>query len=393
MATRPLRPADTADEDTAALGRLGDVLAARGRAGPVALGPHGPHLVTTNADTRRVLTDTDAFVFPVDVSRQSAQGPQPPMPRLRPDQVASGLATFEVELSRAAASWDHGAAAEAMLVLRRPVARSTTEAVLGPLAPQDRDRVADLVLAWIDALGPVIAATRPPRRTSRVRRAERRARLDLERALVDLRVQRPAVAAVELAAGVQVPVAAGAWLLVLLAENPEAARYAAGRDLAAEVVWEVLRLRPPTWLSARMSTRAVEVGQGQVPAHAVVLVSPLLLGRDPAHLPPSTSPAEQFDPARWVDTDVRPGAWLPFGAGPHACPGRSLGLAQLAALARWALARRVLLVAPARIDQTRGIFPSPALVRCLETSSPLDLPADQALDPPLPGVTRASRSA
>ncbi|WP_370237032.1 cytochrome P450 [Nocardioides sp.] len=70
------------------------------------------------------------------------------------------------------------------------------------------------------------------------------------------------------------------------------------------------------------------------------------------------------DPARWDGADVRPGVWLPFGAGHHACPGRSLGLAQLTALARWGLDRQVVLTQPARIDQTRGIFPSPALLRC-----------------------------
>jgi hypothetical protein len=328
--------------------------------------------VTTNADTRRVLTDTDSFVFPVDVSRRATTGPQPVLPRLRPDQVARGLATFGSEVALACAAWEGGADAEAMTVLRAPVARSTTDAVLGPLATDDRDRVAELVLAWVDSLGPVIAAGRPPVRWSRVRRAERRARQGLEGALADLHVERPPVAAVELAAGVQVPIAAGAWLLVLLAEHPEAAALARDHGLAAEVVWEVLRLRPPTWVSARMTTRDVTVGAGRVPAHAVVLVSPLLLGLDDAHVPPGTSHPEEFDPARWCGTDVRPGAWLPFGAGPHACPGRSLGLAQLTALARWALGRRVTLVTPARIDQTRGIFPSPARLRCLPGPSPLE---------------------
>lgn len=329
--------------------------------------------MTTNADTRRVLTDTDSFGFPVDVSRRAATGPQPPLPRLRPDQVARGLATFESELAPACAAWDDGAEAEAMTVLRTPVARSTTDAVLGPLATGDRDRVADLVLAWVDSLGPVISADRPPSRWSRARREERRARQALEGALADLHVERPPVAAVELAAGVQVPIAAGAWLLVLLAEHPGAAATARGHDPATGatgVVWEVLRLRPPTWVSARMSTREVAVGEGRVPAHAVVLVSPLLLGLDDAHVPPGTSDPERFDPARWSGTDVRPGAWLPFGAGPHACPGRSLGLAQLTALARWALERRVSLVTPARIDQTRGIFPTPARVRCLPGPPP-----------------------
>lgn len=328
--------------------------------------------MTTNADTRRVLTDTDSFVFPLDVSRRATSGAQPVLPRLDRDQVARGLTTFESELAVASAAWDGGAEAEAMTVLRAPVARSTTDAVLGPLTTGDRDRVASMVLAWVDSLGPVISADRPPTRWSRARREERGARRALEAALADLGVDRPPVAAVELAAGVQVPIAAGAWLLVLLAEHPAAAALARERGQATGVAWEVLRLRPPTWISARMSTREVAVGEGTVPAHAVVLVSPLLLGLDRGHVPPGTSAPEVFDPARWSGTDVRPGAWLPFGAGPHACPGRSLGLAQLTALARWALERRVNLVTAARIDQTRGIFPSPARVRCLPGPPPLE---------------------
>ena len=324
----------------------------------MSLGPHGPHLVTTAADTKRVLTDTDAFTFPVDVTRRAATGDHPPIPRLRPDQVATGLATLETELAAAARAWDGDAEADAMQVLRAPMARSTTDAVLGPIGPAQRDRVADLVLAWVDSLGPVISATRPPARWSRVRRAEHRARTALDQALAELHVERPSTRAVELAAGVQVPIAAGAWLLVLLGQHPEAPR----ADPLG-IAWEVLRLRPPTWITARMTTREVALEHGRLPAHAVVLVSPLLLGRDPAVLPAGTGDPEEFDPGRWSSPDVRPGAWLPFGAGVHACPGRSLGLAQLVALARWAEGRTVLLASEVGIDQSRGIFPSPARMR------------------------------
>ena len=363
MASVPLR-ADTTTDDTLAIGRLGAVLGLAGEPGPIALGPRGPYLVTSVADTRRVLTDSDAFLFPVDVTRRTTTGEHAMITRLRPDQVARGLATFERQLSLAATAWDADSPADAMRVLREPVARSTTDAVLGPLEPRERDRVADLVLAWIDALAPVIAAARPPHRWSGTRRAERTARVDLERALADLRVDAPTVSAVELAAGVQVPIAAGAWLLVLLAENPTTAAEAARRDLATETAWETLRLRPPTWVTARLTAREVALEHGTVPAHAVVLVSPLLLGRGPELLPTGSADPSLFDPARWDGADVRPGAWLPFGAGRHACPGRSLGLAQLTALARWGLDRQVVLTQPARIDQTRGIFPSPALLRC-----------------------------
>lgn len=369
MAPDPLRSVTTSD-DTLAIGRLGAVLSMGGQPGPVALGPHGPHVATTVPDTRRVLSDGESFVFPVDVTRRSTTGEHAFIPRLRPPQVAAGLATFEAELAAATAGWRHGEVADAMQVLREPVARSTTEAVLGLASTRARDRIAELSLAWIDALAPVIARRRPPSRWSRVRRAEDDARAALEAALVEAGVEQPAVRAVELAAGIQVPVAAGAWLLVLLAENPQAAQEARERDLAVEVAWETLRLRPPTWITARMSVGEVALGEGRVPPHSVVLVSPLLLGRDPATLPPGTTDPAVFDPARWSGATARPGAWLPFGAGAHACPGRSLGLGQLVSLARWAADRHVLLTAPARIDQTRGIFPSPALLRCVADPPP-----------------------
>ena len=67
---------------------------------------------------------------------------------------------------------------DAMLLLRRPVARATTRGRCSArlTTPTSATVVADLVLAWIDALAPVIAARRPPRRWSRARRAESRAR-------------------------------------------------------------------------------------------------------------------------------------------------------------------------------------------------------------------------
>ena len=66
-----------------------------------------------------------------------------------------------------------------------------------------------------------------------------------------------------------------------------------------------------------------------------------------------------FDPSRWGDPTRRPGAWLPFGAGPHACPGRNLGMAVLTHLAEWALSRDIALTQRVSIDQSRGIAPLP----------------------------------
>ena len=254
-----------------------------------------------------------------------------------------------------------------MELLRLPVARSTTAATVPGLDEQSRDRVADAVLAWVDALGPVIASPRPLRPWSRARRAEDAARRRLETILAGLGDPAPARTATVLAAGTQVPVAAGAWLLVALAERPalqEGLRD--GTLLPAHVVWEVLRVAPPTWVTARVTRRETELGGVALPEGGVVLVSPLLLGRladlVPAGVHDRGTERVVLDPSRWDDAAARPGAWLPFGAGPHACPGRTVGLAQLTALATWAADRRLDLVAPRALDQSRGIFPRPALV-------------------------------
>jgi hypothetical protein len=227
--------------------------------------------------------------------------------------------------------------------------------VLPSLDLDQRDLVADLVLDWIDALAPVIAARRPPRRWSRVRRAERAARVALDDALAALPGLDgpPQLTATILAAGIQVPIAAGSWLLAWLASHPTD-----GLD-PVHVVWETLRLTPPTWITARITTREVDLAGERVPAGAVVLVSPLLLGRLSELVPGDPSGLPGFDPGRWEDETQRPGAWLPFGAGPHACPGRHLGMAVLTQLAKWAISHDLSLSERVTVDQSRGIAPLP----------------------------------
>jgi hypothetical protein len=319
-----------------------------------------------------VLTDPLRFDFPTDVSRRAApragevaargRSPHSITPPLTPDVVASGLSVFEVEMLEAATVVSSAGTADAMVLLRDPVARSTTAAVLPHLAVGPRDRIAGLCLSWIDALGPVIAAPRPPGRWSRSRRAETRARHELEAALGEHDCADPSAVATVLAAGTQVPIAAGAWLLVKLAEDPAMAERVRRRtDLARAVAWETVRLCPPTWITARVTRHPVTMGEVEIPEGAAVMVSPLLLGRSEALVPNGTgSQLADFDPERWDQQQVRPGAWLPFGAGPHACPGRNLGLAQLTHLATWAAVWKLTVVEPVRVDQSRGLFPRPA---------------------------------
>lgn len=321
-----------------------------------------------------MLTDPRRFDFPTDVSRRGApepegaagagRSPHSITPPLDAEAVTRGVSVFSAELSAMSADVLPSADADAMRLLRRPVARSTVAAVLPDLHAGEQERVADAALVWIDALGPVIASSRPPGRWSRIRRRENRARGALEAALTTAGVGDPPAVGTVLAAGIQVPVAAGAWLLVKLAEDPALADSLRARgDLARALAWETVRLCPPTWITARLTRTEVTLGEVVVPAGSVVLVSPLLLGRDETLAPGVAAGAAalaRFDPHRWDQDRVRPGAWLPFGAGPHACPGRNLGLAQLTHLAAWAADWKLTLVAPVRVDQSRGIFPRPA---------------------------------
>ncbi|WP_322920286.1 cytochrome P450 [Nocardioides renjunii] len=350
-------------------GRLGAVLSAP-RTGAVALGPHGPWLATTPGLAKRVLTDPASFDFPGDVSRSGdlsgstgdTRSGHTVFAPLAAEDVARGRAVFGDEWRAALLAHDRSEPAtpyDAMALLRRPVARSTAAAVLPGLATPERDLVADLVLAWVDALGPVIAARRPPHRWSRARRAERVTRVALEDALdpVADRDRSATQLATMLAAGTQVPVAAGAWLIAWLAQHPSEAP---GETVdPVHAVWETLRLTPPTWVTARITTADVDLDGQLVPQGRVVLVSPLLLGRSEELVPGDGERLADFDPARWTDPDRRPGAWLPFGAGPHACPGRTLGLAQLVHVAQWASAQEIALVEDVSVDQSRGILPSP----------------------------------
>lgn len=61
-------------------------------------------------------------------------------------------------------------------------------------------------------------------------------------------------------------------------------------------VWETLRLTPPTWVTVRVTTREVALGTETLPPGAVVLVSPLLLGRSPDLVPGDPDGLADFDP-------------------------------------------------------------------------------------------------
>ncbi|MGW0537916.1 cytochrome P450 [Streptomyces sp. NPDC003032] len=126
----------------------------------------------------------------------------------------------------------------------------------------------------------------------------------------------------------------------VLGDRPLQAQDLPTLDLTGRIIAEALRLYPP-WLFTRRALAASRLGDGSVPAGAEILYSPYAIHRDPRWY---ANPA-RFDPDRWLPSraaSTPPGAYLPFGLGPHKCIGYSFAHTEIAiALAcicrRWSL--------------------------------------------------------
>lgn len=111
-----------------------------------------------------------------------------------------------------------------------------------------------------------------------------------------------------------------------------------GLVFARAVVDEVLRVYPPVWLITRRSLAPDLLAGVEIPASALIIVSPWLLHRDPA----CWEQPDRFRPERFLGSAgaraARTSAYLPFGAGPRLCIGREAALLEavvsLAGLAR-----------------------------------------------------------
>ncbi|MFF4260846.1 cytochrome P450 [Streptomyces virginiae] len=162
-----------------------------------------------------------------------------------------------------------------------------------------------------------------------------------------------------LAAGVETTASLLAWTLHALADHPEVeSRLWAelDRELAGsapaladigrlpytrQVLTEVLRLWPPTWMLSRITLEETLLAGFTVPAGADVIISPYALHRDPAVFPDP----ERLDPDRWLPERVTPAqrqAFTAFGGGRRKCLGEHYGMTEtILALAtissRWQL--------------------------------------------------------
>ncbi|HUE74817.1 MAG TPA: cytochrome P450 [Pirellulaceae bacterium] len=137
------------------------------------------------------------------------------------------------------------------------------------------------------------------------------------------------------------------WCLYLLAQHPEIMeRVAAEADeilgdreptledvaqleYTEMVLKESLRIYPPAWeLFARENTADVELGGFQIEKGGIFLLYPLVTHRDERFFPEPL----KFDPERFSherEREIPNVAYFPFGAGLHACIGKTLAMMEM----------------------------------------------------------------
>jgi cytochrome P450 len=191
------------------------------------------------------------------------------------------------------------------------------------------------------------------------RMAERRgaqSRVDVLQAIIDARhpVDRKGFTRDEMIDQVAVLFLAGhetsanslTWTLFILSQQEEIAEVlrreanaaASGRWLTFEevqrlrltrqVVLESLRLYPPAGFLTRISARSTTLGDHQIEAGSLIVVSPWIIHRHRL----LWKDADRFVPDRFSkekERHIPAGAFVPFGWGPRACTGRALALTEV----------------------------------------------------------------
>ena len=110
------------------------------------------------------------------------------------------------------------------------------------------------------------------------------------------------------------------------------------------VLSESMRLFPPAWILGRRAVEAYRIGDHELPARTIVLLSQWVVHRDPRWWPD----ADAFQPERWLPGGSASAAerpkfsYFPFGAGTRVCIGEQFawleGTLALATIARrWRL--------------------------------------------------------
>jgi cytochrome P450 len=137
---------------------------------------------------------------------------------------------------------------------------------------------------------------------------------------------------------------------------------------------EALRLYPPSWIIFRETKEAQILCGYEIAARSTVLLCPYWIHRHPRYWPQP----ERFDPDRFLHGGEarHPGAYIPFGAGPHGCFGeRYAELVVQIALARLLGRYRMRLASPSPVVPRALISLKPA-----DSATALMIPRDSRLE-------------
>jgi cytochrome P450 len=180
-----------------------------------------------------------------------------------------------------------------------------------------------------------------------------------------------------LVAGHTTTASALAWVWYRLSEHPEPRRRvqeevrtvlvnrASGTEEVSVlpytrmVIEEVLRLYPPTWVTARTPLRDDTIRGYRIAVGSIVLLSPFVTHRHPDFW----KDPHRFDPERFTaerSVGRHPFAYLPFGAGPRSCIGGWLASRVMELVVAMVAQRfQLTLVADAWVEARPGLTLSP----------------------------------
>jgi cytochrome P450 len=126
------------------------------------------------------------------------------------------------------------------------------------------------------------------------------------------------------------------------------------------VLHESLRLLPPVIWWGRVSRSAFEVGPYHLPSGTRVITSAFVTHR----LPELYAEPQAFRPHRWLATKPGPFCYLPFSAGPRACPGAAFAMMEMKLVLSALLRRFAVSLVPHTTIEFGGLLlsmPKPAI--------------------------------
>jgi cytochrome P450 len=114
-----------------------------------------------------------------------------------------------------------------------------------------------------------------------------------------------------------------AWAWERLSRHPDLLQRltdevdAGGSELRQATIWEVQRTRPVLDGTTRRTKTRIRLGEWVLPESTNIIIS-IKLAHDSEESFPD---AESFNPGRFMGTNQKPTAWIPFGGGVNRCVG------------------------------------------------------------------------